>query len=219
MGLFVLSYLHNQGNFISFGSIVNQKRRIMKLKAVFILMMVLLATHGVGMGSVNKSVIKDVSQPSSSQIFIEMAEDAVRKVLKDPYAAQFRNVHVGREDFKPVRGEVNAKNSFGRYNGFEKFFVGMINGKEEVGLESDFKKIVSRKTKSYDIELGIPPQSNRAFSAKLRELTGGDESLQVLFDDDNVKYGDGTILAAYKKSSQTYKKTMRLRRMMFVEGW
>ncbi|NTV04981.1 MAG: hypothetical protein HGA59_00505 [Chlorobiaceae bacterium] len=191
----------------------------MKLKAVFILMMVLLATHGVVIGSVNQSLKKDVTQQSSSQILIEMAEDAVRKVLKDPYAAQFRNVHVGHEDFKPVRGEVNAKNSYGRYNGFEKFFVGMINGKEEVGLESDFKKILSRKTKSYDTELGMPPQSNRAFSAKLRDLTRGDESIQILFDDDAVKYGDGTILAAYKKSSKTYKKVMRLQRIMFVEGW
>ncbi len=53
---------------------------------------------------------------------IEKAKSAVKRALKDPYSAMFRNVHVGKEDSHPVRGEVNAKNGCGAYIGYDKFF-------------------------------------------------------------------------------------------------
>lgn len=45
----------------------------------------------------------------------------VKAKLKDPDSAQFRNLQ-----YTPpfVCGEVNAKNSFGGYNGFERFITG-----------------------------------------------------------------------------------------------
>lgn len=48
------------------------------------------------------------------------AKDAVRRLLKDPDSAQFRDVQACA---KPgaVRGEVNGKNSYGGYAGFEPF--------------------------------------------------------------------------------------------------
>lgn len=55
------------------------------------------------------------------------AEAAVRRKLKDPESAAFRNVAViAPEKFDPnalgiVCGEVNAKNSFGGYTGFSNF--------------------------------------------------------------------------------------------------
>ena len=43
-------------------------------------------------------------------------EEAVKKVLKDPNSAQFQNI-------KGICGEVNAKNSYGGYTGFKRFYV------------------------------------------------------------------------------------------------
>jgi hypothetical protein len=50
------------------------------------------------------------------------AEQSVKEQLKDPSSAQFRNVFVSK-DGDYVCGEVNAKNGFGAYGGFEKFVV------------------------------------------------------------------------------------------------
>jgi len=54
---------------------------------------------------------------------IVAAERAVRGELKDPDAAQFRDVRVNyTEEFGVVAcGQVNAKNEFGGYTGFRRF--------------------------------------------------------------------------------------------------
>lgn len=54
---------------------------------------------------------------------IVAAERAVRAELKDPDAAQFRDVHANyTEEFGVVAcGRVNAKNEFGGYTGFRRF--------------------------------------------------------------------------------------------------
>ena len=55
--------------------------------------------------------------------WVETGKDAVRAKLKDPESARFRNVFFNRgEDDIPVAcGEVNAKNSFGGYQGHQHF--------------------------------------------------------------------------------------------------
>lgn len=55
--------------------------------------------------------------------WIEKGKEAVRLKLKDPNSAQFKNVYFHRgSDGIPVScGEVNSKNSFGGYTGFQKF--------------------------------------------------------------------------------------------------
>jgi len=59
------------------------------------------------------------STESSEDRLIRMAKEAVTKNLKDPSSADFRNVRwVSGGD---VCGEVNAKNSFGGYAGFQRF--------------------------------------------------------------------------------------------------
>ena len=49
--------------------------------------------------------------------------DAVKTKLKDPGSAEFQNVyfHRGSEDIPVTCDEVNSKNSFGGYRGFQKF--------------------------------------------------------------------------------------------------
>jgi len=53
------------------------------------------------------------------------SEIAVKSIMKDPKSAQFRDVYISYPNINPksafVCGEVNAKNSFGAYDGFERF--------------------------------------------------------------------------------------------------
>lgn len=57
----------------------------------------------------------------------EEARNAVRAMLKDPESAQFRNIYSRGMGGKPIPnatvcGEVNAKNSYGGYIGFTRFY-------------------------------------------------------------------------------------------------
>jgi len=69
---------------------------------------------------------------------IVAAERAVRAELKDPDAAQFRDVRANyTEEFGVVAcGRVNAKNEFGGYTGFRRFVSGgksvILEGRDNV---------------------------------------------------------------------------------------
>ena len=56
-------------------------------------------------------------------LWIAKGRDAVTQKLKDPASAKFRNVgfHRGIEGIPVAYGEVNSKNSFGGYSGFQRF--------------------------------------------------------------------------------------------------
>jgi hypothetical protein len=54
--------------------------------------------------------------------WISAGKDAIRTQLKDPESATFRNVHFYSGGGTPVVcGEINARNGFGGYTGFERF--------------------------------------------------------------------------------------------------
>lgn len=54
----------------------------------------------------------------------DAAELSVRSRLRDPDSAQFRKLHATRQaETVYVCGEVNAKNGYGGYDGFEPFYV------------------------------------------------------------------------------------------------
>ena len=60
---------------------------------------------------------------------IEEAKAAVVSVLKDPGSAQFQNVFITTpRQGMAVCGEINAKNSYGGYTGFQYFITGGIRG-------------------------------------------------------------------------------------------
>ena len=61
-----------------------------------------------------------------------LGEKYVRLKLKDPEAAEFRNQFTGKAGL-PC-GEVNAKNGFGAYMGFQRY---MVANQEMTALESD----------------------------------------------------------------------------------
>lgn len=49
------------------------------------------------------------------------AEETVRRTMKDPSSAQFKGSRKGKNN--TICGQVNGKNSFGAYSGFERFIV------------------------------------------------------------------------------------------------
>jgi len=85
-----------------------------------------IMTGGEGLSTVpGPSAADRAAAEESSKEFawVERGKDAVRAKLKDPDSAQFRNVrfHRGKDGVPMTCGEVNSKNSFGGYGGFQKF--------------------------------------------------------------------------------------------------
>jgi hypothetical protein len=70
------------------------------------------------------SILALTAHADDKQALIDLTTQAVAQTLKDPAAAQFRNVSIldgGKT--RIVCGEVNGKNSYGGYVGFRKFFI------------------------------------------------------------------------------------------------
>ena|SRR6185503_9265874 len=73
-------------------------------------------------------------------------ENAVREHLNDPRSAQFQNERslTNKNGNKVVCGEVNAKNGFGGYVGFTRFYVEDWSytrvGIEKVGYDQGFEE-------------------------------------------------------------------------------
>lgn len=65
------------------------------------------------------------SQATKEASYIALNQDLIKGRLKDPSSAEFRNAFVSSAIGAPVVcGEVNAKNSFGGYTGFQRFVSG-----------------------------------------------------------------------------------------------
>lgn len=85
---------------------------------------------------------EELSERTQENLWIIKTQDGVRHRLKDPASAEFRNVTFKRyEGTAIVCGEVNSKNGFGGYTGFQ-HFVGagesMVYLEEEV---ADFAQV------------------------------------------------------------------------------
>ncbi len=76
--------------------------------------------------------------PSKQIAWIGLSKDAVRSRLREPSSATFRNVifHVYEGRMPMVCGEVNAKNGFGGYTGYQGFIA---SGDALVFLESELE--------------------------------------------------------------------------------
>jgi hypothetical protein len=75
--------------------------------------------------------------PDPKEQVVSQAEMKVKAMLKDPDSAEFSDMHLwGDEKIGIVCGRVNAKNSFGGYIGYQRFYwhVGHEKG---VFLESE----------------------------------------------------------------------------------
>jgi hypothetical protein len=69
---------------------------------------------------------------------MKTATDAVARTLKDPASAQFRDVKRCGPKGEVFRGEVNSKNSYGAYAGFQHFYsdgIGAAMSSGDFGIE------------------------------------------------------------------------------------
>ena len=79
--------------------------------------------------------------------WMDRGKQAAKAKLKDPSSAKFRNVyfHRGADNIPMTCGEVNSKNSFGGYGGYQKF---VSAGKPEVTFlqeqVADFSNVWNR---------------------------------------------------------------------------
>ena len=73
--------------------------------------------------------------PGSDQQKISAAEKSVAEQLRDPASAQFRNSRI-KDGW--VCGEVNGKNAYGAYAGFQRFVAGAdVVSLEPTGTDDD----------------------------------------------------------------------------------
>lgn len=65
------------------------------------------------------------SKAAKESSYIALNQDRIKGRLKDPASAEFRNTFISNAIGAPVVcGEVNAKNGFGGYTGFQRFISG-----------------------------------------------------------------------------------------------
>ena len=135
----VLVILFSLVYFLGWGSSIEKRKYGLKkgswfLDLAFLLGMLIVLSTGLGwMNSItplwgeryyqNKEyerVIKEVNDQKVNAIL--NARLAVKKVLKDPHSANFRNEYIGKSTrLIYACGEVNSKNSFGSYNGYMRY--------------------------------------------------------------------------------------------------
>ena len=112
----------------------------MKFKVLFLVLVIATISASIGL--------------CSDRGLVEKAKSEVSRSLKDPEATRFRNVRVKKGEKGIVIGEFNAKNGFGAYIGYDKFYydskkeqgkrvttdralVEAFNGMQKAAAESD----------------------------------------------------------------------------------
>ena len=75
---------------------------------------------------------------SKKMVWMLEGKDSIKKRLKDPKSAQFRDLYFSDKMAPVTCGEVNAKNSLGGYTGYERFVT--ANSPELTFLESDMDR-------------------------------------------------------------------------------
>ncbi|MBU0749132.1 MAG: hypothetical protein KKG67_20310 [Gammaproteobacteria bacterium] len=63
------------------------------------------------------------ASPSKYADFISKAKTNITRDFKDSSSVQWRNTYVSDNKFPVLCGEINAKNSYGAYVGFRKFYA------------------------------------------------------------------------------------------------
>ena len=109
----------------------------MRFKVLFLVLVMAIGIVPASYGAQKKKAKIEEAKPTAEQILIDQAKEAVKLDLKDPDSAQFRTVRVKQREEEVVIGEVNSKNIYGGYSGYEKFYWGPYrDGKKYVWRES-----------------------------------------------------------------------------------
>ena len=69
----------------------------------------------------NSQSQENTTKETQERIWIIKGEEAVKNKLKDGSSAEFRNVFFNNNGTPVSCGEVNSKNSFGAYSGYQRF--------------------------------------------------------------------------------------------------
>lgn len=101
---------------------------------------------GLGLVVASASSLAGYRDNLNDEQLIQTAEAFIAYSLKDPDSAKFRNVFINKVEnkapnSKPIRlavcGEVNGKNAFGAYSGYQLFAVSAIGESPRGGIESE----------------------------------------------------------------------------------
>lgn len=133
-----------QGNVLHKSNIIIMKKLLMIVPVV--VAMAVAGSPASGFSTVKQSQKKVSVVASKDQELIKKAKEAILYKLKDPASAQFRNVHIYKDDPTIVRGEVNAKNSYGGYDGFDRFYYDSV--KSEAYFSKEIYDLLKRANES-----------------------------------------------------------------------
>lgn len=106
------------------------------------------------------------------------AKEALRHSMKDPDATQFREVAWCGKEGGPIEGEFNAKNSYGAYAGFERFYYA------DYSVGSDFGDPVYQRLFKLCMKESARHTAERA--GKPFDEKAKDAELNAIFVPDNV---------------------------------
>lgn len=67
--------------------------------------------------------VMDGSDKAVDGQIVKQISDGLAKVTKDPYSAQIKDLRPSPSDGQDTCGQVNLKNGFGAYTGFQPFIV------------------------------------------------------------------------------------------------
>lgn len=110
----------------------------MKPTDTLVIMLAVILLTGCGKSEEKIAAEKAGSEAAQIEAAKKRMLDALLEELKDPASAQFRNVRVQLRKVSDKHGnkgdsmcgQVNAKNSFGGYTGFQAFYIIQMDGQK-----------------------------------------------------------------------------------------
>ena len=97
-------------------------------------------------GEMMRNQLVKIAGPSAGKIeyfdnedddFVKASINGIKKMVKDPDSIQFRNVFISTSKLQTLCGEINAKNSYGGFVGFRRFYYTGRAGLDEIENPGD----------------------------------------------------------------------------------
>lgn len=106
-----------------------------RISSVFSIFIIVLFSYTIWNWPLFEFPKTKVTQETKEFLWVEKSKDGVRNRLKDPGSAEFKNVQYSNAGGTHVAcGQVNSKNSFGAYSGYQRFVAA---GEQLVFFEND----------------------------------------------------------------------------------
>lgn len=115
--------------------------KLIKLLIVIAILLLIILFIMVKMLS-KEEITNNINEKYKEENWIYKGQEAVKYKLKDSSSAKFRNVFFNNNNVPVSCGEVNSKNSFGAYNGYQRFISG--GSFENTFLEEEIKDDINK---------------------------------------------------------------------------